>query len=318
MIYLEMSRDESHGGEGWGFKECVWAPTRNKGGAKWAFWSKILDLKIGDTVLHLRDMKDVASFIGYSKVSADGFVTSGRPPDPGQWAFAENFFRANLEEFTPFITPILLDDTFKHRNNELDAYFTANKAGQKRNIFYVKQSGKLQRLNGAYLSEVDDELFAALFGSTPFQSNTHGSWINSVQTGEQLSQIKRRLGQAEFSKKIKRLYKNTCCFPLCNVQDQRFLIGSHIARWSDNNELRGHLGNGLCLCLMHDKAFELGLFTLNEDFSVSASAALLNDSTHFAKDIVAANGMSISVQEIVPLLEALREHRERTNFLGIT
>jgi predicted restriction endonuclease len=72
-----------------------------------------------------------------------------------------------------------------------------------------------------------------------------------------------RIGQKKFADTIKGLYQNRCCFPGCGVADPRFLVASHIARWSDNEALRGHTGNGLCFCLMHDRAFELGLFTLD-------------------------------------------------------
>jgi len=30
MIWIEMSRDETHGGDNWAFSKCVWAPTYKK------------------------------------------------------------------------------------------------------------------------------------------------------------------------------------------------------------------------------------------------------------------------------------------------
>lgn len=31
MIWLEMSREEKHGGGEWSFQKCIWAPSHKKG-----------------------------------------------------------------------------------------------------------------------------------------------------------------------------------------------------------------------------------------------------------------------------------------------
>lgn len=153
MIYLEMSRDETHGGGTWAFPNCVWAPTEKEGGGRWPFWEKVFAVRAGDTVLHLRGVSPRAFFVGYSKASGDGFETSKCPPDPKAWSFSSKFFRADLEEFTPFHRPINLENVFITRRLELQDYFDRNKASgsDKRNIFFVRQSSRLQCLNGAYL-----------------------------------------------------------------------------------------------------------------------------------------------------------------------
>ena len=99
MIYLEMARDEAHGGGTWAFPNCVWAPTEKRGGGAWPFWSKVLQVRDGDTVIHLRGIPPKANFVGYSVASGDGFETNRRPPDPKDWAFAERFYRADLSDF---------------------------------------------------------------------------------------------------------------------------------------------------------------------------------------------------------------------------
>lgn len=39
MVWIEMSRDEIHGGGEWGFKKCIWSPAYKKGDLKgsWLF-----------------------------------------------------------------------------------------------------------------------------------------------------------------------------------------------------------------------------------------------------------------------------------------
>jgi hypothetical protein len=96
-------------------------------------------------------------------------------------------------------------------------------------------------------------------------------------------------------------------------EDPRFLVASHIARWADNESLRGDFGNGLCLCLMHDKAFELGLFTLNDQFEIVARLALLKQHCEFSATLESAQGKQIRLATIVPLKEALSEHRKRVS-----
>ena len=310
MIFLEMSRVETHGGGTWAFPNCIWSPSEKENGGKWPFWEKVLAVKEGDTVIHLRGIQPNAHFVGFSQAAGDGFITTKRPPDAGAWSFASTFYRADLSHYTPFHGPINLTKVFADRKAELDAYFDANKVrGDKKNIFYVRQAGRLQCLNGAYLSEVDDELLVALFGAPVVDSQAGGEGsVVSVETGSQLRTIRARLGQIEFSKEIKRLYKNKCCFPSCEVDDPRFLVGAHIARWSDNKYLRGQLGNGLCLCLFHDKAFELGLFTLDEQHRVFLNPREDQSASAVIKRIAPFKGQQIALADVAPLEDALLEH----------
>lgn len=311
MIYIEMARDETHGGGTWSFPNCVWAPTEKRGGGSWPFWSKVVQVQEGDTVLHLRGKSPHAYFVGFSTASGNGFETTRRPPDPKEWDYADRFYRADLSEFTPLHQPTNLSDLLVARRVELEAYFDANKAlgSGRSNIFFVRQAGRLQCLNGAYLSDVDDELLTALFGSDgPINAPSNGSTVVSVQTGFQISTVRSRLGQARFAAEIKRAYGNRCCFPGCEVSDPRFLVGSHIARWSDNESLRGHMGNGLCFCLVHDKAFEIGLFTLSEQFRVFVNPRERSSDSAVVQELLAHHGEQITLAGIPPLDDALLEH----------
>ena len=310
MIYLEMARDEVHGGGTWAFPNCVWAPTQKRGGGSWPFWSKVLQIKEGDMIFHLRGVNPHAYFVGYSIASCDGFETSTRPPNPMEWDYSEKFYRANLSGFTPFHYPIKLTDLFSLRKRELESYFDTNRNrySSKLNLFFVRQAGRLQCLNGAYLSDIDEELLHLLFGNNDSSVLSNGRTIISVQTGIQISAVFSRIGQAKFSAEIKRLYGNRCCFPGCKVFDSRFLVGSHIARWSDNEVLRGHMGNGLCFCLVHDKAFETGMFTLDENFRVFVNPREIQSDSVVVQELISKHGKQIVLSRVKPLLDALLEH----------
>jgi putative restriction endonuclease len=204
-----------------------------------------------------------------------------------------------------------LNDLFASRRRELEEYFDRNRTlGTNRsNLFFVRQRGRLQCLNGAYLSDVDEDLLTALFGTgTSILLPSDNSTVLSVETGSQISVVRLRLGQSKFSAAIKRLYDNRCCFPGCQVTDSRFLVGSHIARWSDNESLRGEMGNGLCFCLVHDKAFEIGLFTLDERYRVFVNPRERGSDSVIVHELVAHHGERIAVSAVEPLDDALLEH----------
>ena len=315
MIYLEMSKDPTHGGENWEFPICIWAPTKNVAGKPWTFWNKIHLVRKDDLIIHLRGNRPKAEFVGYSVASGSGFETDDRPPNLGQWGYSDRFYRANLVHFTPFDQNLNLDDVFTSRKSELEEYYFRNKNldnKSKKNIFFTRQRERLQCLNGAYLSDVDEELLSILFNDNIPITNARGENVKiSVETSSQFTNIKSRLGQSKFAEEIKILYSNKCCFPGCSITDSRFLVASHIARWADNEKLRGYLGNGLCFCLMHDKAFEEGLFTLDEQFRVIVNSKECNANSEFFVDLRKQESHLISLANIKPLKRALKEHWKR-------
>jgi hypothetical protein len=112
MLWLEMSRDDVHGGGSWAFGQSLWSPSRNTNNTKWAFWETLLRVDTDDPVLYLRGKGDSAAFVAFSTAAADGFETSDRPPSPGEWGYARSFYRVPLRDFTPLADPMLLRDVF--------------------------------------------------------------------------------------------------------------------------------------------------------------------------------------------------------------
>jgi hypothetical protein len=66
---------------------------------------------------------------------------------------------------------------------------------------------------------------------------------------------------------------------------------------------------------MHDKAFEVGLFTLNEQFEIHISPAMSVEDSAFIAELKAAEGKQIRLSDVIPLAEALAEHRRRVELL---
>ena len=117
-----------------------------KTGGDWPFWNKVGQIKKGELILHLRGINPNAELKGFSVAASDGYPTRDRPPILGQWDFALEFFRADLEDYNAFPTPIPLTSVFQTRDEELRHYFATNKASprnERQHLFYVIQSDRL-------------------------------------------------------------------------------------------------------------------------------------------------------------------------------
>lgn len=311
-MWVEMSRDEDHGGDEWGFTKCIWAPTykKNDENKTWPFWENVSKVRTGDIVFHLRGKGQDAKFVGFSIAKSDGHKTSERPQNPGSWAYCKSFYRAFLSDYMNFSQDIYLYQLFRDKEIEFKRYYEQKR--KPRNIFYTIQSNKLQCLNGGYLSEVDEMLLAIILEDAEAFYHENASVELSVYTSVALRQMKARVGHARFARNVKDNYNNKCCFPECGISDSDFLIASHIARWADNSEKRGDTSNGLCLCPIHDRAFELGCFSLDDNFRICAG----QENSHiqiFNEFIARYIGMTIAKGQIEPDRNALAEHRKRHN-----
>lgn len=83
--------------------------------------------------------------------------------------------------------------------------------------------------------------------------------------------VKQRVGQNFFRSAILSSYDNRCC--ITGIAIDKLLIASHIKPWhsSDSKTERTNPGNGLCLNALHDRAFDQGLITVNQDYKIIIS-----------------------------------------------
>ena len=310
MLWLEMTRTEEHGGPGWGFGDRVWCPSRKRNGAKWSHWETVLQVKKGDVIVHLKGKTHKQQFLGFSIAAEDAKETNERPSKPGEWGFAKSFYYAALNDYVPFSKPINLNEVLAAEDKRLRDYF--RRKAESERLFLVEQDGRLQCFNGGYFSEMTEELAAIIFGpdfsGAPQQSKSPAI---SAATGQQLALIKVRLGQRDFSANVRANYDDRCCFPNCGIEDPVFLVGAHIARWADNPELRGQTSNGLCFCLIHDKAFELGLFTLTKDGRIWVNGEMAKSFNWAASNLLPYANHKIKQGVIRPSVAALQLHWQR-------
>lgn len=310
MAWLEMSRNPDDRPVGWRVGECLWSPQLKEDGTRWGFWETMLAVKRGDVVFHLCGESGEAKFTGFSIADDDGQPVDQGPSGP------EKLYRVALRDHTSFESPIPWETIRKSQKIALLTYFDENKSKKaklKERLFYVQQSGRLQCLNGAYLSFLSDRLIEILFG---FQTNSKASEViveTSAPVGTALRTAAVRVGQQKFSDNVKENFSGVCCFPGCPVSDSRFLIGAHIARWTDVAELRGRTENGLCLCVFHDRAFETGAFVLDQDLKVRLHKC--EPSSEWVLQLIGYGvAKRIKASSIAPTVEVLRHHWQRHNF----
>ncbi|MTF38116.1 HNH endonuclease [Cyanobacterium aponinum UTEX 3222] len=86
---------------------------------------------------------------------------------------------------------------------------------------------------------------------------------------EIITKTKRRINQNFFRKIVLSNYNENCA--ICSLNYVSLLVASHIIPWSKNKETRLNPHNGICLCSIHDKAFDQGLISFDGEFKVIIS-----------------------------------------------
>ena len=81
-----------------------------------------------------------------------------------------------------------------------------------------------------------------------------------------------RLLQSFFRRTVLASYKCTCAF--CGLEFPALLNASHIIPWNASVELRADPRNGLCLCALHDRAFDRNLMSVDARRRIAVSSRL--------------------------------------------
>lgn len=136
-------------------------------------------------------------------------------------------------------------------------------------------------------------------------------------TGETRTVItQQRVKQQFFRKAVLSSYRGRCC--MTGVSDNRLLVASHIVPWSQDKANRLNPSNGLCLSALHDRAFDKGLITLDDDFRIVLSEEILKtDNGHLKTVFIPLKGEQIELPErFLPAPEFLQWHREHRFEVG--
>lgn len=128
--------------------------------------------------------------------------------------------------------------------------------------------------------------------------------------GSKTGQTTIRIGQGFFRQSVLSAYNFQCCITGLSVP--RLLIASHIVPWRSDPANRLNPRNGLCLSMLHDKAFDTGIITIAEDMTVKVSQKRTPKKDGFFNSaLMAYDGKLIALpKKFNPLAEFLTYHRQ--------
>lgn len=117
-----------------------------------------------------------------------------------------------------------------------------------------------------------------------------------------------RVNQYIFRRAVLTSYQNKCCITGLDIPE--LLVASHIMPWSTGKD-RIHPANGLCLNALHDRAFDKGLITIDNNFRVVVSSRIMNSDIKERKIIKSFHGKKISLPlRFSPNVSYLEYHQQ--------
>lgn len=167
---------------------------------------------------------------------------------------------------------------------------------------WQKYHGNLEAL--AYESHL------ALLRLTKHETPEEVPNLSMVETEKELL-VKARCVQSFFRDMILANYGKRCSF--CGLDIEQLLVASHIIPWKDDEKRRVNPTNGICLCVLHDKAFDVGFLSINSDLKIIVSSELKTDNPVAIRQVglLAIAGVPIRLPyRFPPAPYALEYHRE--------
>ncbi len=152
---------------------------------------------------------------------------------------------------------------------------------QKRDVTGLSNTSKTDEMVVAMYMENWEELSSRAIKFERFlltNSKTNGDDIVSLPEGNNIETVsKQRIHQDFFRTAVLSSYSNKCC--ITGIDNTALLIASHIKPWSksDPKTERTNPSNGLCLNVLHDKAFDKGFITVLPDYTIRVSTELKNN-----------------------------------------
>jgi hypothetical protein len=124
---------------------------------------------------------------------------------------------------------------------------------------------------------------------------------------EGVAVVKARLTQRFFRRAVVAAYDGACC--MCGIATRELVLASHIVPWSAAPDHRADPRNGLALCALHDRAFDVGLVTVTPSHVVQLSSAMQDDVPVSRVAFRDLEGTSIRLpSRFAPDVEFLRYH----------
>lgn len=134
---------------------------------------------------------------------------------------------------------------------------------------------------------------------------------SSNKTGDDVFRLqKTRRNQSYFRQAILASYNSTCA--ITGIKTPELLVASHIIPWSKNETERMNFSNGICLNALHDKAFDKGLITFDEDLRlvISPKVQCISAEVHHSMFTQFEGKKMLLPNRFNPSLEFMAYHRK--------
>lgn len=121
--------------------------------------------------------------------------------------------------------------------------------------------------------------------------------------------VRLRVNQGFFRRTVLSSYDGACCITGLAVPE--LLVGSHIVPWAADAGNRTNPRNGLCLNVLHDKAFDRGLIAVDESYRVVVSSRVRKLGLEQARAVLEVEGAALRMpRRFLPDPGLLAWHRE--------
>ncbi len=150
---------------------------------------------------------------------------------------------------------------------------------------------------------------------TPLEIEEEDVW-QPMAGLERTAMTRIRVNQRLFRTMVMVGYGSRCA--VCQLPIPSLLVASHIVPWSLDPSQRMNPCNGLCLCCLHDKAFDTGYMVIDEDLKVRYTEKMkrYQDAEAARHSLIYYEGTSILMPERwYPSPELLARHRNLHQFV---
>lgn len=168
------------------------------------------------------------------------------------------------------------------------------------------------------LVEASNQLLAILPAPTPSAGDERAATTSEDEEiitrpngpSERSATVSVRLLQSFFRRTVLASYNSACC--VCGLNIRSLLIASHIIPWSINESARSEPENGLCLCSIHDRAFDRGLIAVSEEFQLIVARKIIPSKQRFVRTaLVEFHGQPLQMPgRFLPRQQFLAWHRQ--------
>lgn len=250
----------------------LWAPQKNQNGQRVSHWSEMENVKKGDIIFNSYDT-EMLSVI----VAKEDSMVHEKPEDLDNIELWEKEGWIVFGDYFDLNVPI-------HYRNHMDnilglqgeKYAPFNKIGRGNTGYLFRVTPQLAEYLFSLIAVDNGDVLEQILNSDNKMEEEFVSEVEDIpqeiDETEREQIIKSRIGQSIFKKKL--LKSNGIC-RLCGVADERFLIASHIKKWSESNNVeRLDVNNGLLLCPNHDSLFDKGYISFKDNGNIIISTSI--------------------------------------------